>query len=75
MSPNIVRHIVNLVANDIQNLYDDPFGYGDEPEIKEHHKLLEATCKELDIDINEIVTREASPYEITRMTEILHTVS
>jgi hypothetical protein len=71
MNVQVVSHFVYLVSQDIQNLYDDPYGFGETDEIQGHHKLLEDTCKELDIDMSKIVSREASTFEIDRMKVIM----
>ena len=61
----------DLVIADIQNFYDDPYGYDSSSSIKEYFYVLKHTCTQLGLDFNMVVKIEATTDEQIRMEQII----
>jgi hypothetical protein len=68
-TPQEVEYLENLLANDIQVLYDDP---GNVPLVlRGMFRTQRSLCLKLGLDYEKMVEQEATTFEIERMNKLL----
>jgi hypothetical protein len=68
-TPQEVEYLENLLANDIQVLYDDP---GNVPLVlRGVLRTQRSLCTKLGLDYEKMVEEEATPFEVERVAQIL----
>ena len=70
LTPQEAEYMENLLANDIQMLYDDPSGH-DPLVLRGMLRTQRSLCVKLGLNYEEMVQEEATDFEIERVAKLL----